>query len=132
MEDAGRKRTGELVREVADDVQMLVRKELELARVELTEGIKTQLKGAGLIAIAVLAALPGLLFLVTALALVLPRWLPISRAAGFAVVGGALLLFTVGGIVAGIGVVRSRRPSIGTTVETVKEDVRWARERLRH
>jgi hypothetical protein len=86
MDDIRTKATGELVREVADDLQMLVRKELELARVELLDGLKAQLKGAGLIAFAGAASLPGLLFLVIALAL----WLPFSAAAGFVIVGGGI------------------------------------------
>lgn len=126
MDELHTKGTGELVREVADDLRMLLRKELELARVELVDGLKAQLKGAGLIAAAGVASLPGLLFLVVALAL----WLPVSAAAGFAIVGGALLLFTAAGILVGIRLMRSRRPDIGTAVGSIKEDVRWARGHL--
>lgn len=130
MEEPAGKRTGDLVREVADDVQLLVRKELELARVELTEGVKAQIKGGGLVAIAVVAALPGLLFLIIALALWLPDVTALTRAGGFLVVGGGLLLFTVLGILVGIRVMRSRRPSVGPAVSRMKEDARWARDRL--
>lgn len=129
-EPAGNRRTGELVREVVDDVQLLVRKELELARVELTEGVKAQLKGGGLVALAVVAALPGLLFLVIALALWLPDVTALTRAGGFLVVGAGMLLFTVLGILIGIRVMRSRRPSVGPAVGRMKEDARWARDRL--
>lgn len=126
MADVSNKGTGELVREVAGDLQMLVRKELELARIELVGGLKSQLTGAGVIALAVLASLPGLLFLVVALAL----WLPVGPAAGFAIVGGALLLFTAGGILVGVWIMKRRRPKVGPAVERVKEDVRWARGHL--
>lgn len=130
MEEPAGKTTGELVREVVDDVQLLVRKELELARVELTEGVRAQLKGGGLVALAIVASLPGLLFLVIALALWLPDVTPLTRAGGFLVVGAALLAFTVLGILAGVRVMRSRRPSVGPTVDRMKEDARWARDRL--
>lgn len=130
MEEPAGKRTGELISEVADDVQLLVRKELELARVELTEGVKAQLKGGGLVALAVVAALPGLLFLVMALALWLPDVTPLTRAGGFLVVGAGMLLFTVLGILVGVRVMRSRRPSVGPAVGRMKEDARWARDRL--
>jgi uncharacterized membrane protein YqjE len=126
MDDVGSRSTGELVLDGADDLRMLVRKELELARVELMEGVKAQLKGAGVIAVALIAALPGFLFLFVALAL----WLPLGAAAGFAVVGGAMLLFTVIGVLAGIRVMKSRKPTVETAVGSIKEDVRWAREQL--
>ncbi len=126
MDDVSSKGTGDLVREVAGDLQMLVRKELELARIELVDGLKSQLTGAGVIALAVLSSLPGLLFLIVALAL----WLPVGPAAGFAIVGGALLLFTGGGILVGVRIMKRRRPKVGPTVERVKEDVRWARGHL--
>lgn len=130
MEEPSTKPTGQLVREVADDVRMLVRKELELARLELTDGVRAQLRGAGLIALAVVAALPGLLFCVIALSLWIADVTVLSRAGGFLVVGGGLLVLTVLAILVGVRVMRSKRPSIGAATEQVKEDVRWARERL--
>lgn len=119
--------TAELVRDVADDVRMLVRKELELARVELTEAVADKAKGAGLIAGAAVASLPGLIFLVVALAL----WIPPSNEAGFAIVGSAMLV--AAGIAVALGVRLVKKPSKGATgaVDSIKEDLRWARSRLR-
>ena len=112
--------------DVADDVRMLVRKEIELARIELMEGIRAQLIGAAIIALAVLALLPGLLFGVFALTFALP----FSNAVSFAIVAGGLLLFTVGGGLAGILVMRRRRPGLKRSIDSIKEDVKWAREQM--
>lgn len=126
MEEARAQSTAELVMELADDLRMLVRKEIELARVELLDGLRAQLIGAGLIALALLSLLPALLFAVFAFAF----WLPFSRAVSFAITAGGLSLFTVGGVFVGIWIMRRRRPSLKRSIDSIKEDVQWAREQL--
>ncbi len=118
--------TAELVMDVADDLRMLLRKEIELARHELMEGLKAQLIGAAIIALALISILPALLFAVIALAL----WLPFSREVSFAIVAGGLSLFTVGGVGAGILVMRRRRVRLDRSIDSIKEDVRWARDQI--
>lgn len=130
MDDFSRRSTADLVMDVATDVQMLVRKELELARIELMDGVKAQLRGAGIIAAAAIAALPGALFLVIALAEFLSEVLPIARSAGYGIVGGFLMILAVAGVAVGVGMMRRRKPSVSTAVESMKEDVKWARDRL--
>jgi uncharacterized membrane protein YqjE len=112
--------------DVADDLRMLVRKELELARIELMEGLKAQVIGAGVIAFALLGLLPGFLFGLVALAL----WLPVSREIGFALVAGGLAAFALLGALIGWRIMRRRRPRLDRSVASIKEDVRWAREQL--
>jgi hypothetical protein len=112
--------------EVADDLRMLLRKEIELARVELMDGLKAQLIGAAIIALAILSILPALLFAVIALTF----WLPFSNEVSFAIVAGGLSLFTVVGIGIGIRVMRRRRPRLDRSIDSIKEDVRWARDQL--
>lgn len=116
----------ELVMDVADDLRLLVRKEVELARIEFLDGLRAQLVGAGVIALALLSLLPALLFAVFALAF----WLPFSRAVSFAIVSGGMAVFTVGGVFAGIRIMRRRRPGLKRSIDSIKEDVRWAREQI--
>ena len=123
--------TGELIRDVAGDIQLLVRKELELARTELVEGVTAKAKGAGMMAAAFVLVFPALLFFFAALALWLPSLLPVSAAGGFAIVGLLILLFAAAVIAVGLKIFKSRSPSVSTTVDSVKEDVRWAREHLK-
>ena len=112
--------------DVADDLRMLLRKEIELARHELIDGLKAQLLGAGIIALALISVLPALLFAVIALAL----WLPFSREVSFAIVAGGLSMFTVVGIGIGIWVMRRRRVRLDRSIDSIKEDVRWARDQM--
>ncbi|MEX0873520.1 MAG: phage holin family protein [Actinomycetota bacterium] len=112
--------------DVTDDLRLLIRKEIELARIELIEGLKAQLFGAGLIALAVIGLLPALLFGLFSLA----YWLPFSDAVSFAIVAGGLMLFAVLGVFAGIWIMRRRRPRLDRSVASIKEDIRWAREQM--
>jgi uncharacterized membrane protein YqjE len=118
--------TGELLMDVADDLRMLLRKEIELARIELMEGLKAQLVGVGIIALALLSILPALLFGMIALAF----WLPFSSEVSFAIVAGGLSFFTLAGIGIGIWVMRRRRVRLRRSIDSIKEDVRWARDQL--
>lgn len=118
--------TAELVMDVADDLRMLVRKEIELARIELMEGLKAQMIGAGFIALAIVSVLPAMLFGLFALV----QWLPFSEEVAYAIVGGGMLLGALVLILIGLRVMKGRRPNLDKTVASIKEDVKWAREQL--
>jgi len=126
MTDTSTRSTSELVMDIADDLRMLVRKEIELARIELMDGLKAQLIGAGLIALAAIALLPALLFYVFAVTFALPfaHWL------SFAIVGTGLLVIAGIVIFIGIKIMKSRRPKLDKSVASIKEDVKWAREQM--
>jgi uncharacterized membrane protein YqjE len=128
MTETPTRSTVELVMDVADDLRMLIRKEIELARIELVEGLRAQFIGAGLILLALLGSLPALGFGLFALAF----WLPFSREVSFAIVGGGLLAFALLGTAMGIWIMRRRRPRLDRTVASIKEDVKWARDQLTH
>lgn len=126
MTDTSTRSTAELVMDVADDLRMLVRKEIELARIELIEGLRAQVIGIGIISLAVLGSLPALLFGLFALTF----WLPFSREVSFAIIGGGLFAFAIIGTALGIGIMRRRKPRIDRSVASIKENVKWAREQL--
>jgi len=119
----------DLVRSIAADTGELVRKEVELAKAELTEAVLSRLKAAIALAVAGIMALMGAVFaalaVAAAVALVLPAW-----ASALIVAGGFLLVATVAGLV---GMRRMRRPSLAPerTKRSIKEDVAWARAQLK-
>ena len=112
--------------EIADDLRMLVRKEIELARIEFLEGVKAQFIGAGLIALAAIALLPAFLFFLFALTF----WLPWSNQISFLFTGGVLLGLAGIAIMVGIRVMKRRRPKLDKSVASIKEDVKWVREQM--
>jgi len=95
----GARTIGQLVADASRDVSTLVRSEIELAKAEVTGGLKVAGKGAGMLGAAGFVALLGLIFLFHTLAYVLDIWLPLS--ASYAIVTG--LLFLVAAILGLLG-----------------------------
>jgi uncharacterized membrane protein YqjE len=118
---------GELVSGMTADFGTLVRKELELAKAEVREEARTTGKAAGMFGVAGLAGWFALLFVSLALAWGLAEIMP----EGFAFLLVGLLYAAVAAFVAMQAKQRMRdvRPP-EQTIETVKEDVAWARARM--
>lgn len=109
---------GELVGEVTRDLSTLMRKELELAKAEVTDSAKKAGAGAGMIGGAGYAASMAVLFLSIAL------WWALGLLVGWG--WSAVIVAVIWGIIAAIlfAVGRSRLKTVRgapRTVETVKE-----------
>jgi hypothetical protein len=119
-----------LVRDIASDAGTLVRKEIELARIEMVEAAKARVSMAIGIGVAAVAALAALIFGGLAVATALDRSLP-----GWAsrlIVAGMYMALALAGLA--IAAMRQKRaPSFAPreTKRTVKEDVEWARAQLK-
>jgi uncharacterized membrane protein YqjE len=117
---------GELLKQLANETTTLVRQELDLAKAEMREkagkagpgfGMWGAAGAAGLLALGSLTA-----FLILALDGAIPNWL------------AALVVCLVWAAVAGVLYLRGKRrveeagsPVPEKTIETVKEDVQWAK-----
>jgi membrane protein len=121
--------TGDLVRSIGTDTVTLVRKEIELAKQEVKEGLAARAKGAAAFAAAGVFGLFIVGFLGAAaaagLAVVLPVW------AALLIVAGVFFLLALVAALAGRSMMKGT--SIGPTraKENLKEDVKWARAQLR-
>ena len=118
---------GSLVTSVIDGVKQLVRHEVELAKIEATEALSVKAKGAGLLATAGVVALYAVGFLAAAgaagLAIVLPLW------ASLLIVGA--LFAVIGAVLFSVGRKELKAPAgVAKTQETLKEDVRWAKQQI--
>jgi hypothetical protein len=128
--EARERPTGELFKELSDQTTALVRKEIELAKVELAEKGKAAGKGAGMLGGAGIAALFALACVtacaILALATALSGWLAaLIVAAVYAAVAGVLAL-------AGRKQVGQASPPVPEqAVETTKEDVQWVKQRAK-
>jgi uncharacterized membrane protein len=120
---------GELFKQLSDDLSTLVRQELKLAQVEMTEKGKKagvgigMFGGAGIVALLALGAFTTCL--IAALSTGMEVWI------------AALIVTVVYGAVAGVLALNGRdRVTAATppvpeqTIETVKEDAQWAKTRL--
>jgi uncharacterized membrane protein YqjE len=117
---------GELFRRLSEQTSELVRKEVDLAKVELTEKGKQAGKGAGLFGGAGLLGIFGLAVLTAALVMGLAELMDAWVAA---VIVGVIYL-AIAAVVAlrARAEVREAAPvAPEQTIETVKEDVQWAK-----
>lgn len=129
-EDLRDRPLAELVKQLADQTSTLVRQELDLAKAEMSQKGKQAGVGAGLLGGAGVAGLLTLGTLTACLVLVLATAMNAWLAA--LIVG--VVWATVAGVLALAGRARLTRavpPVPEQTVETVKEDVQWAKTQAR-
>ncbi len=129
-EDLRERSLGELLKRLSQETATLVRQELELAKAEVAQKGKVAGAGAGLLGAAGVAGLAALgaftAFLILVLSLLMPAWV------------AALIVTAIYGAVAAILAMKGRTkiqeakpPVPEQTVETVKEDVQWAKTRAK-
>ena len=121
---------GELFSRLSEETSTLIRQEMELARAELTEKGKEAGKGAGLFGGAATVALLGAGAITAGIILLLDLAIAVWLAAivvGLIYVGIAALL----GLQGRERIQRATPPVPEQTVDTVKEDVEWAKTRAR-
>lgn len=117
---------GELLKQLANETTTLVRQELELAKAEMREKAEKAGPGFGMWGAAGVTALLALgsltAFLILALDGAMPNWL------------AALIVGLVYAAIAGVLYLRGKQrveeagtPVPEKTIETVKEDVQWAK-----
>jgi uncharacterized membrane protein YqjE len=116
---------GELVKDLASQTSTLVRQEIQLAQAEVTQKGKVAGKGAGMLAgaavfgVLALGALSAAL--ITLLDDAMPTWVAaLIVMALWAVVAAVLAK-------AGQSALQRATPPAPQTVETVKEDIQWAK-----
>jgi MFS family permease len=125
-EDLRERPIGDLVKQLAGQTSTLVRQELDLAKAEMSQKANVAGKGAGLFggagAVGLLAGGALTACLILALSEVMPEWL------------AALIVALVLGVIAAVLAMQGRNriraatpPVPEQTVETVKEDVEWAK-----
>ncbi|HEU5141997.1 MAG TPA: phage holin family protein [Solirubrobacterales bacterium] len=122
--------TGELLKQLSEKSSELVRQELELAKAELTEKGKQAGKGAGILGAAgvvgLLAAGALTAFLILLLSEAMDGW--VAALIVTVVYGAAAAIL---GLMGRTRVKEGMPPAPEQTVESVKEDVQWAKTRAR-
>jgi len=120
--------TAELVKDLSREVSELVRQEIALARAEMMQKGRKAGRGAGMLsgaAVLALAAVGGsMATLILVLDLVMPAWLAaLIVTAAYAAVAAVL------GLRGKEEISEAGPPAPEQTVESVKEDVQWAKTR---
>jgi VIT1/CCC1 family predicted Fe2+/Mn2+ transporter len=119
---------GEVAKDLTNDLSLLVRQEIELAKAEMAQKGRTaapglgMFGGAGIVALCAAGALTAFLVLVSSL--FLPEW------AAAVIVGAVLAALAYVLVRQGKErVADAGKPVPEQTIETVKEDVEWAKTR---
>jgi hypothetical protein len=123
----GQRSAGEILQNVVRDIGDVVRGEVRLARAEIGEKVSKAGKAGGLMGGAAVCGLLGAGALVAAaiaaLALVMALWLA-ALLIGIVLTAGGAALFTTGRTK-----LKSIDPVPENTVQTLKDDVQWAKHR---
>ncbi len=119
---------GELMRELTEGSRELLKQEIQLARAELIESVHNARKGLTWLVVALVPVVMALVALsnaaIDALAVAMPRFFAALIVGGVALAVAALLGY------AGLKYLKRSTPVARHTVETVREDVEWMRDRL--
>jgi hypothetical protein len=119
---------GEVAKNLTSDLSLLLRQEIELAKAEMAQKGRTaapglgMFGGAGVVALCAAGALTA--FLVLVLSIFLPDWAA-AVTVGVAMAAVALVLIRQGKE----RIADAGKPVPEQTIETVKEDVEWAKTR---
>lgn len=121
---------GELFGDLSAETSALIRKEMELARHELTRSAQSYARNSALIGVGGAVAYAGAIVLLLGIAWLLAS-IGLGVAISFLLVGGLTVL--IGAVVAwrSIQSMRKVSPVPERTVETIKDDVEWAKEQTR-
>ncbi len=120
---------GELFGDLAHDMGALVRQEVQLATTEVTHNLSHAARDVALIAIGGIVAYAGLLAILAALIIGLTvaglSWWQAALAVGVVVAAiGALV------VQRGIAALKHADLAPRETMETIKEDTQWAKDRM--
>jgi len=118
---------GELFAELSEKTSTLVKKEIELARHEMTRSATDMARKSAMIGVGGAIAYAGFIVLLIGAAWLLatiglPTWVAFVLAGGIALAVGAFLAMRAAQALKTVSVVPER------TVETIKQDVEWAKE----
>jgi len=123
----GERSTGEIMQAVVRDVSEVVRGEVRLAKAEVGEKAAKAGKAAGMFGGAALCGIMGFASLVlagiSALALAMPLWLAAL------LMGVFLACIAVAAYAGGRAKMKDIDPVPERTVQTVKDDIEWAKHR---
>jgi uncharacterized membrane protein YqjE len=120
----GRRGLIELARVAVEDTVRLVQQEIQLAKVELQEMLRSNIRAAIFLGVAALCGLLFLVMLLVTVALLIP---PHALAAGIETIIFLLLLI----ILALVGKANLKIGAPPKTMTTLKEDAEWAKQVLK-
>jgi hypothetical protein len=120
---------GELFGDLTSSMSTLIRKEIELARTEMTARATKLSRDAGLIGVGGALLYAAVLALMVTAGLVL---IELGIAAWLAALIVTIVVATIGGLLVATGQANVKKADLAPrrTIESVKDDAEWAKERF--
>lgn len=125
----GAESLGTIVSGIVEDLQGIVRGEVQLAKTELKEDASQMGKGAGKAGAGALVGLVGFIFLMLGVTYALNLWMRMWIAAGL--VGIVLLLIALALVMAGKNEIQRAGFKPEETIDSLKEDQEWASRQIK-
>lgn len=122
------KSLGQLLSDLTREMSTLVRQEVQLAKTEITEKVVAAVRGSALLLVGAVFGFVAFEALVAAAILLLAQSLSAPLAA--LIVGVVLLLIAGVSAFVGLGSLKKGVTPPQQTIETLKEDAKWAKEQL--
>lgn len=118
----------QLLGSLIGDAQTLVRREIDLARAEVTAEIAKARRGAMLLGIGAGVAAVGAIFLLVAIAELLIALNLLDRWVSYLLVGGALAVVGALALIVGVKRFQEVDPVPRETIDSIRKDVSWLSE----
>ena len=129
MQGSDERSLGELFGDLARETSTLVRQEVQLAKIEMTQKATAVGKDIGFLAVGGLIAYAGLLALIATIVIILgmaglPWWL--------AALIVTVVVLAIGGMLVqrGLSALKQQSMAPEQTIQTLKEDRQWAKEQM--
>ena len=120
---------GELIAELSRETTTLVRQELQLAKVEMSQKASRAGKNVAFLVVGGVVAYTGLLAIIAAVIIVLGNVIALWLSA--LVVGAVIAAVGLVLVIKGANTLRQEDPTPQETIETLKEDREWLRDQTR-
>jgi hypothetical protein len=120
---------GELFAELSQKTTTLVRQEIQLAKVEMSQKASRVGKNVGFLVVGGVVAYTGVLALVAAGIILLGQLIPYWLSA--AIIGFVIAAVGVVLVIKGANTLRQEEPTPRETVETIQEDKEWLKDQTR-
>jgi uncharacterized membrane protein YqjE len=126
----GANSVGSMIGGIIEDLQGIVRGEVQLAKTELKEEAGQMGKGAGMAGAGIFFGLIGFIFLMLGVTYLLNKWMQMWIAAG--IVGLALLIIAAILVMNGRKQISDANLAPQKTIDSVKEDKEWASRQMNY
>ncbi len=131
---------GELLSDLAQDTSTLVRQEVSLATAEITQKLALATRAIAFLVVGMAFAFLGLEMLVNSSVIFIADRLaggktpdsPVPALLAFLLVFGVVSVISALFIFRGIGVLKANNLTPQQTMETLKEDMQWAKQQTQH